>query len=330
MGTDAVFDTLYLYASSSPSGKYWGEDQLIYCRLALSANIYDLYDLIPHSKPGITVGNSYWYDRNLGKVPPFTFGPNNYATLSGKSSIGIPDNITGDAHYSTYAPTNMVNIADLKSNIQYHYLWQLDPGIFPCFINLAGEPDSGTMVLIVQDPAIARDYTAQLCKHSYLIANDFFDLNSYSGLNVTWQPKGAPTLNDNYKFSVSSISPGTYKYSYTIPPGCGPGGTGVFYIKVTNNINIPQTKTVKYCVEKLPATININDILGVGVNGLTWTPTNLDGFDSNTGILDIAAYAIAHGDIKAGDHIDFTVNLSSQLCDVSNTTKVIIKFVDVL
>jgi hypothetical protein len=70
--TETVTDTLYLHASSPVTGSYWGKDSLTFCRLASTVDIYKLLDLTTSAKPGITLGNSYWYDRNLGK---FDFAP---------------------------------------------------------------------------------------------------------------------------------------------------------------------------------------------------------------------------------------------------------------
>jgi hypothetical protein len=214
----------------------------------------------------------------------------------------------------------------LKSNVKYHYLWAVDPGALPCFTSTNGTPDSGTLILIVQDPAIAQDYTSQLCLTSYIDGSHDFDLNLYAGLNVKWAPVSSPALKTDAVLEVNNVKPGTYKYKYAIEPGCGPGGTGVFYIKVTNKINA-ASKTVKYCLEKLPASINANDILGVGISSLNWTSTAAGGFNTTTGILEISEFVKAKGNIVDGDSVTFTVGSGTPACGVAAGTTVTIQFV---
>jgi hypothetical protein len=329
--TATIVDTLYLYKESPAPTNDWGKDTIVYCRLGNNPDIYALYGdaamnypLIPGAPPYLDESNSYWYDRDLGQTP-FTFGPGAYGTKSKTSSIGIDPNVATPAHWAVWAKTNVIDVNDLRSNIGYHYLWRVDPGALDCFTH-GGIADSGIMVLIVQDPAIAQDYTAQLCQSSYSTAG-VFDLGAYSGLSVTWV--GAPTITDG-KITVANFQPGTYKYTYHVEPGCGSGGDGVFYVKVTNTVRT-SSKEVKFCVEKLPATINVNDVLGVGVMDLKWTGlTAAEGFDETTGILDFSKYGAAHpNDVINGKEITLTTT-NADKCGVASGTTVKINLVTAL
>jgi hypothetical protein len=334
--TETIVDTLYLYektpTESTSNKSNWGKDTVIYCRLADDANIYNLYmdtaidyPAVPGFKPGLDNTNSYWYDRDLGRTP-FDFGPSGYGTISKTSSIGIPSTLSvAEGHYITYAPTNKVNVSDLKSSVGYHYLWRVDAGALPCY-TISGVPDSGMIVLIIQDPAIAQDYTAQLCQTSF--SSKTFDLNLYTRLNVKWTKDGsAKDLTEGHILDPSTgVYPGTYKYKYHLEPGCGAGGNGVFYIKVANQVKV-SSKTVKYCVNKLPSSINMNDVLGVALGGVTWTATSDgSGFDTNSGILDIGAYVAAKGSPTNNTELVYTI-ADNAGCGIANGTKVTVSFV---
>ncbi|MDR1090298.1 MAG: hypothetical protein LBL79_04405, partial [Prevotella sp.] len=344
-GSGTVNDTIYLY-DDGPYGN-WGKDTIVYCRDSVPASIFNMYfdsainyPNMPKGKPYLTVSNSYWYDRDLGQIP-FTFPP--YNTTSGASSLDVQTNLPDPNDLSQHEISGYsLQLGIMKSNIGYNYLWKVDPGAFPCLTNEDGVPDSGTMVVIIQDPAIAQDYTAQLCKSSYVSQSTDFDLNLYAGLSVMWTPEtNNPHLeNDNSTLKVGTIAMGTYKYKYSIPAGCGPGGKGVFYLKITNQVKAPVSKTVQYCIAKLPASINLNDVLGVAVSGLTWTGkipdagagTTLDssyGFESN-GTLDIAKFIAKKKDADPVD-LEFTIAFSdAKTCGISSSTKLTLKFVTTL
>jgi hypothetical protein len=314
----STFDTLYLL---QPQGN-WGIDTLSLCRDSASYSVFTLYNdeqidypRIPVAKPYLIASNSLWFDRGTNnQAAPAT----NYGTVDGNSSL------------------NGYNIAsdNLKSNVAYHYMWR--PAGIPCLVTPAGVIDSGKIVFILKDKSYAQDYTAQLCK----IPGYELDLSAYAQLSTSWDRLAKLGLKDDKQVvRIDSLPIGTYKYGYELLPGCGPGGKGVFYIKVTDKIKSPKSKTVVFCYKRLPAGINANDILGVAVNGLKWKATSTTGvgsitttltgeygFDSNTGILDITQY-VAKLDAKAGDSIVFEVT-SGDGCGVTTGTTVTIKLVD--
>ncbi|MDR0605760.1 MAG: hypothetical protein LBG80_15815 [Bacteroidales bacterium] len=323
VGTKYVHDTLTLMASYG----YWDKDTVSLCRDSASYSVFTLYNdaqvdypNVPEGKPGLTQSNSYWYDNGNGLT-----GSNfSYGTITPPGGASL-------------APGGYrINASILKSNIGYHYLWRPDPGAFECLINpVTQDIDSGTVVFILRDPAYAQDYTAQLCQTGY----GKFDLNAYTLQSVEWDNLATHKGLEANKYIVAvgdSIKyPGTYKYGYSLPANCGPGGKGVFYLKVTEHVKAPKSKTVVFCYKRLPGGINANDILGVAVSGLTWTAsytpyqgtaTTLgasDGFDVNTGILNITTFNRG----SAGDVIEFTTDAGED-CGVPNDTKVTVKLVD--
>jgi hypothetical protein len=298
--TLTVKDTIFLIRAVGD----WGSDTVVYCRDSSSISLLRLFNdpmidypsigFKPDLFPGGSVTATYWYDRGINY--PDSYAP---GTISGYPSL--PEG------------SNKVNSDDMNSNIGYHYQWKPESGgIYCLFTSMDGIPDSGIMVVILKDPAVAQDYTAQLCKNSYDEYNTHFDLNAYTGLSVKWErPKSGGYANglndDNHKVDVFGSDHGTqkeyglqrgvYKYAYTLPADCGPGGTGVLYLKVTNNIKVPQSKTVKFCISKLPASINVNNIFGIADRNLTWSPpqnVTYEGFNADTGVLDIAKYFSAN------------------------------------
>jgi hypothetical protein len=321
----SVNDTLWI---TGPVG-YWGMDTVTYCRDTSNLSLYKLWmheDQIDYpnigGKPaGLFVDGaptgSNWYDR--GVKAPYTPSTYDEGTTTGAKSLA-------DGDYS-------VNQDIMKSNIGYHYLWRVN-GV-SCLVDpITGIPDSGIMVVILKDPALAQDYTAQLCRSSY----GQFDLNLYTGLNVTWkQPASgglASGLENGHIVDITNgnsgngVYGGTYKYAYELPADCGTGGKGVFYLKVTDKIKTPSSKTVSYCINKLPASINVNDVLGVAVESLTWsigTPVSAEIFNTGTGVLDVPAFINATN--SSPQDIVFTVNNSGDLCGVANATTVTVKFV---
>jgi hypothetical protein len=304
----SVNDTLWITDNIG----FWGWDTVTYCRDTAMVALAALWEDVDYSpnidmKPILFPTASHWYDNGLG-VKPYDAG----------TTDGTPSLAAGDYQ---------INSDIMKSNVGYHYLWRVDPGAssVECLVDDDGIPDSGYMVVIVTDPAIAQDYTAQLCKPSYASAK--FDLNLYTGLNVIWkQPSSggsAAGLENNHDVDIDKVYAGTYKYAYELPALCGPGGKGVFYLKVTDKIKTPSSKTVLYCVDKLPASINVNDVLGVAVAGLEWSGPAV-GFNTTTGILDVAAFTNANG--AGAQDIVFTVS-SGDSCGVPATTTVTVKFV---
>jgi hypothetical protein len=325
--TKTSSDTLYIVSGSPAPNSYWGKDTVIYCRDSSSLSVFKLYNdsainypNIPAAKPLLTGSNSYWHDRDLG-----TFAGLNSNTKTGKPSLDISPIEWGGKG------TN-VQLDIMRSSIGYNYLWRVDPGALSCFASATGVPDSGVIVVIIQDPALAQDYTAQACRGSYTPTKKF-SLNQYTGLNVVWTPETSVALTANDSLNVAAIDyTTTLKYKYTLPKGCGPGGTGVFYIKVTDKIKVPKTKTVLYCIDKLPASINANDVLGVAVGNMTWEAAlngtaigTVEGFE-DTGILNVAQFVA-----KKGAHVNDVITFKTkdnEGCDVPDGTIVTIKFVD--
>jgi hypothetical protein len=277
--TRTVEDSLYLQVYHGN----WGVDTATVCRKPGEESVFTYYNMltypnIPGGKLPLDEGVSYWYERGLTLTDGALTG--NYGTVGDVASL----------------TDKSINNDVLKSNMGYHYLWRPDPGKFPCMVNPSTKlVDSGYLVLIIQDKSFAIDYTAQLCKSSY--AGQPFSLNAYTGLSTTWND--GPNLSN-----ISDVPVGTYKYTYNLPADCGPGGNGVFYLKVTEKVKAPSSKTVKYCVQKLPGAINVNDVLGVAVASLKWETisgfTNVNtSFNTTTGILDIGKYAQENGSGEA-------------------------------
>jgi len=293
----------------------WGWDTVKYCRTPGQLSIYDLYNdpdinypLIPYAKPALAIGNSYWYDRGVtgtGSGP----NPTNAGTKNGANSL----------------VGTQVNLDNLKSNTGYHYLWRPDAGAFPCLIGQTSHAiDSGYIVVILQDPAIAADYRAQMCL-AYLV--NPFDLNVFTGLEgADWKYSGTAigTAGVLSSAELIALNQGTHKLTYDLAATCGAGGRGVFYLKITPNVKVPASKTVTYCVEKLPSSINLNEVLGIVDTPVTWTPNPTPGLNSSLGILDVAAYQAANADPDG--YTDITFTATGGAC-VSGPVTVRIKFV---
>jgi hypothetical protein len=312
-----VRDSLVLLPENGSVQHYgkenWGSDTVVSCRLDIvgGKDVYYFYNdpqidyplitsQFPLVKPWLGDANSpkaRWYDRGL-----------NGSTPTSPSTLENDINVLTDK---------------MSSSVGYHYMWRADAGELPCLVGPGPGylPDSGYVVVIIQDPIAAQDYTAQLCQGSF---TKKFSLAKYTGLNIQWQT-GAQLNPGKDSIDVSKLTPGTHKYTYHLVPGCGPGGDGVLYLKVTDKIKVSSSKTVTYCKEKLPASINLNDVLNVAVEGLTWSYSGgtLAGF-SNDGILDIGAYAAAHGNGEAT--LTFTV-AGGNSCGVNIGTALTIKFV---
>jgi hypothetical protein len=305
-----VFDTLYLLHWVGS----WGIDTVTYCRDSASLSIFTLYDdpqinypAIGQAKPSLNNTNSYWYDRAVGGTyPPF-------GTISGLTSLN---------GYS-------VNLDDLKSNVGYHYLWRPDAAALPCLVNPStGLPDSGYIVVILQDPVTTQDFRAQLCIDSWSVG-DKFNVGEFTGITSGWaSPIVTDATGSNLAITAPLLNKNTYTYSYHLAAGCGAGGDGVFYLRFTKGVKTPKSKKVEFCVNKLPASINLNEILGVAVKGLNWVSgqslTTTDGFTASTGILNVITYVGVHG-ATAGTDLTFTV--TGVDCGIPSTTTVTLSFV---
>jgi hypothetical protein len=285
-----TYDTLFIIKSvqDAPVDEdNWGWDTVKYCRTPGTLSIYDLYNdpqidypLIPYAKPGLQIGDSYWYDRGTtgtGVGP----NPTTAGTKSGNNSL----------------LGTQVNLDDMKSSTGYHYLWRPDASAYPCLIS-QDRPDhaidSGYIVVILQDPAVAADYRAQMCL-AYL--TNPFDLNAFTGLEgADWKYAGNPigTAGVLSSANLGTLNQGTHKLTYDLAATCGAGGRGVFYLKITPSIKVPANKTVTYCVDKLPSSINFNELLGIVDANVVWTSA-ATGFNATTGILDISQYQASHG-----------------------------------
>jgi hypothetical protein len=317
-----VRDTIYFLDKGIG---YWDKSTVTYCRDSTEVSLQKLWGYITTPKPDLFQNgantSSYWEDRGI--KDPFV-APYDHGTIISAS------NPSGQ-NPSLPAGTYSLLMSIMKSNVGYQYLWRPDPASFPCLVDVNGIPDSGIMVVILKDPAIAQDYTAQLCKDSYAATK--FYLNPYTGLDVDWkQPLSggnAAGLEGRDTVVIAKVPKGTYKYAYELPANCGPGGKGVFYLKVTDKIKVPTSKTVKFCVDKLPATINVNDVLGVAVSSLKWkaeiNSTALSTGFSDSGILDVNAFVGTYG--SGAQNIVFTVTSGGDCGVVNNTTTVTVQFV---
>lgn len=324
-GIKTVTDELYLLPNyeSGQNATNWGSDTVIVCRTPGVKSIFTFYNdslinypLVGKGKLDLNLSNSYWFDRGLTGKDGLLTGI--YGTINGGPSL----------HDGSYD----VLVDSLRSNMGYHYLWRPDAGAFPCLVDENGYIDTGIVVVIIQDEIVAQDYTAQLCQDSYL--GSHLSLNKYTGLNVAWSGLG---IINNDSIDVSFAGKGTHKYTYNIPPKCGPGGPGVFYVKISPVVKVASSKTVRYCISKLPAMINLNDVLNVAVKGLEWNfnasestnglTINSDIFNPETGILNILEFSpenqtILNSDVK----LVFKVNANSG-CGISAGTTVVLEFV---
>ncbi|MDR0618417.1 MAG: hypothetical protein LBG17_00770 [Bacteroidales bacterium] len=292
-----IVDTLKIIDNLG-NDAYLGIDTVNYCRVATgSVPVIDFYAQAWYlNKPNLSNTDSYWADR--GTKDENSPSPSSYGTESGTSSlIGGYD----------------LNLDDMGSSIGYYYRWNVDASVHTCFTDNNGKPGWGTLVVILQDPFVAQDYTAQLCKESYL-NGDKFNLNTYANLPaVSWSGTGLSGSN----ITPYDLDKSTYKYKYEASGDCATG-KGVFYIKITSKVRTPSSKTVKYCLAKLPSQINLNDVLGVAVKSLTWSSSNSltvdDGFDASLGILDIGKYIKSKG--RTATELTFVTATGSSTCGV--------------
>jgi hypothetical protein len=300
-----IEDTLFLLTKELPDDSI-GADTVIYCRENSSVPIFDVYDKAHYAiQPLLTETNSFWEELGI---------------LVGKSTkdYGTTDSTASLTNYS-------LNFDIMRSSIVYNYKWSTT---IECFIDKQGNPGFGLLSVYIQDPVAAQDYTAQLCKDSYTAGSGTnFNMNTYTGLDVVWTKKDGSTMASNGIITPTGMTLGTHPYYYNLPADCSVGGKekGVFYIKITSKVKVPKAKTVRYCVDKLPATINMNDVLGVAVNGLTWvspwaaTEDAAYGFDRSSGTLTISKYIAnrAAKNLTPKENLVFKTTGAST-CGVSN------------
>jgi hypothetical protein len=303
-----VSDTLVILPDHSNKSEDWGADTVVHCRIPnANANfgtisLYTLYNdpaidypSLLWTKPALDASNSSWHDRGINNAFPFDYG-----TISGGTSM----------NNSASIPTaDMINMDDMASSIGYHYLWRPDPSVFPC---IAG--DSGTMVVILSDKFNAADYRVQLCQQNM---GQNFDLANFTGLprNVAkWYYGSKATPAHNVAADVLSFAPvgggsgfiystGVHKLIYDINSSCG-GGSATFYIKIAKTVKVPSSITEKFCIATLPATINLNEVIGIYDKDADWSivssgTANTAGFggsgNGNTGIIEVGKFGNAAG-----------------------------------
>jgi hypothetical protein len=281
-----VNDSIYIMKAQG----FWGVDTTVICREKDSLNIYAIYnreDIDYPSIPGkwtLIESNSKWKD----------FGVTGVAVPQPMVVPGTTDGLTSLDGYN-------VLFKNMYSSVGYHYQWYAT-GIECAYKGTPELPDSGVVVVILQDPLIAQDYTAQLCQDTYSATS--FDLTAYTGVEAAWyliksDGTHVPVTGNNVT-GISGLAQTTYKFGYDLASNCGPGGKGVFYLKVANKVKVSGSKTVKYCLKRLPSSINLNDVLNIAVSGLIWkcnTVSTLPGFTSD-GILDIGTYLKAYPNAK--------------------------------
>jgi hypothetical protein len=309
----------------------WGRDTVIVCRTPGIKSIFTFYNNSAIDYPNIPIGkldldntNSYWFDRGLtGTDGDLT---SKYGTLDGTTSLVSYD----------------VLVDNLVSNLGYNYLWRPDGGAYPCLVDENGKIDTGIIVVMIQDEYVAQDFTAQLCEASYTKAANAEDkklsLFDYTGLKLAWT--GGPGLvPTNDSIDISKAGVGTHKYVYEAAADCGPGGKGVFYVKIAPRVKVSSSKTVTYCIQKPPARINLNDVLNIAVQGITWAFNSTNStsgvnmssaaiFDTSKGILNILEFGKANEDLfKNPITLEFNISGVGNNTCVSTGTKLILKFV---
>jgi hypothetical protein len=314
-----IVDTLKVINELPYADGNVGIDTVNYCRIPGSLSIVDVFnsDAWYLYQPVLNPdgSDSYWsdrgiYDKDLSAViPPNTdFGTStSYPSLVGHT----------------------VNFDIMKSSIGYYYKWNVDNSVHECFVGQDGTPGNGTLVIILQDPFVAQDYTAQLCVNSYA-SNAQFNLNEYTGLTVQWDGPYISATKDYIE--PNGLLKSTYKYKYDVPPVCGAGGKGVLYVKVTDKVKTPVSKNVKYCIDKLPGAINLNDVLGVAVDGLKWKAaagTTIAGDSFNGTVLDVGLYFSNPANTATTLKFEFDAP-PGDLCGISTSTTLTLEFTGTL
>lgn len=324
----SVTDVLEITAGGAV--KNWGRDTLLLCRTQV-ADVVELYSLSQGITPiSLLPTSSTWADRGISGTLPLVYGPSGTSVFNSPSSV---------------------NTLDMGTNIGYNFLYRVDPSL--CFGG-----DSGLFILMLQDPFSAVDFRTQLCT-DYL-GNDF-DLASFTAIkNGTWSYVGAmatsvSTISDNKLTGsqLTTMGTGTHKLQYTVSAGCGGGGVGVMYIKIGGKVSIPASISEKYCKKTLPATINVNEV--IGFSGLAsgtankWELTKVSNgnvdingaalaaaqsyFDASTGIFEMSKAtgdAVANLDLGAATSVaplELTFNLTDATCSAgggSSQLKIVI------
>jgi hypothetical protein len=311
-----VKDTLFL---GTKHGN-WGKDTVTVCRTKGTADILNddgYYNAL--SYPGINglpqpndIG--YWYDRGITGIFPVQPG-----TKSGNSSL---------------VGSHTINLDDMLSSVGYNYLWRVDPAASFC---LGG--DSGMMVVILQEALSVVDYRAQMCTNA--LSADF-DLALFTGIKgATWKHVAHTPItitNDRITSTQLAIAGGlgigTHKFSYKIGGKCSAEDSAVFYLKITDKVKISTSVTEKYCKDKLPASINLNDLLGLVDASPTWafdaTGSEIDGTGVNAiagfttnGVLDIGTLvnsADFNGNFGSSNQVKLVFTLTGTGCGHSGST----------
>jgi hypothetical protein len=319
-----VKDTVYLLPDHGAQGYFWGKDTIVQCRPTGLRDLFALYmepeiDYLsstaglpsgPWHKPALGINKAYWYER----------GKNYDHTSSNPIDLG---SVYGGP---TMAGSYILNYDNMASSIGYNYLWRPDPSKFPCIAS-----DSGVMVVILNDLLQAADFRVQLCQ-KFITAGAKFDLAAFTGIKgASWYYGAYPNpvtslVNDELELSNTTYTygPGVHKLLYDVSSGCG-GGRATLFIKIANNVKIPTNITEKFCVSTLPATINLNEVIGLYDGSASWAATNIGtataaGFDSVTGIIDVGKFGNA-----VYDYV-FTLSPGSGSCFTSPIV-VTLKFV---
>jgi hypothetical protein len=310
-----VYDTLYLRDTGKGN---WGTASVTICREPGDKSIFYFYDQANYGNGrwDLTETSSAWKDWGTSGLGATTI---KYGTISGGPSL------------KGYT----VLVDSLKSSLKYNYEWRAS-GIECAFTKDASgnlHPDSGLLVVSIQDPVIAQDYTAQLCKVSY--GTDSFDLAKYTGVTEQWRAYSNDAVVPKNKVKVATLfAPSTQKYYYELAPLCGSGGKGVFYLKIAPTIKIAKSKTVSYCSDRLPASINLNDVLNITVKGITWAydgdsgaggPSGAFGLSAD-GIIDVAEFTKKYGEVNTYIFTLSTTSVIGGSCGVTDATKLKIVF----
>lgn len=140
---------------------------------------------------------------------------------------------------------------------------------------------SAVLALKVVDPNAAADGNMQFCVADIAAAAGNVNLASYiSGLpssGVAWStPQGVAVTgaanNELTYTDLVKLGVGTHKFSYEYNAGSCGKASGNLYLTVTDQLDMPDAVTVKYCRPDITGPINLTNLLGVDVPG-TWSIT---------------------------------------------------------
>jgi hypothetical protein len=243
-GNLTVYDTLFLTPGVGGNGD-WGVDTVVLCRQGSTADLYNIYSSVQGGGPALLTTNSYWKDYGVSNDSPVT----NYGTIDNGTSI------TG---------IHTIDLDNMLASAGYYYKWELDAAS-NCF---AG--DSGKIVVILTDPFVASDYRVQVCNK-----DAEFDIAAYTGISddAAWTSIPSTLSLSNGKITWPAGTKSTYKLEYNLSAGCGAAGGAVLYLKLTDVLTIAGSVEEIYCKTKLPASINLNELLGIS-NAGSWTYTS--------------------------------------------------------